>query len=171
MARRSVTIVASDGRREGISWYDGATEAAVLRCALLALGLPLKSAAHLLWQSGDIVDLGTPITDGATLHLDTVRELTLPSQEAAGDVYASGAHDHGGSSSTTTQRRVNCSNTAVGGGGGEGGLATTRRGGSVSVTASGGGGDCRQRPSTTESSLAKRRALRTIRLFFGVEGG
>ncbi|CAM9259619.1 unnamed protein product, partial [Ectocarpus sp. 12 AP-2014] len=164
MARRSVTIVASDGRREGISWYDGATEAAVLRCALLALGLPLKSAAHLLWQSGDIVDLGTPITDGATLHLDTVRELALPPQEAAGDVYASGGHDHGGSSSSTAQRRVNSSNTAVGSG--EGGLATTRRGGSVSVTASGGGGGCRQRPSTSESSLAKRRALRTIRRFF-----
>ncbi|CBN80068.1 hypothetical protein Esi_0031_0028 [Ectocarpus siliculosus] len=152
MARRSVTIVASDGRREGISWYDGATEAAVLRCALLALGLPLKSAAHLLWQSGDIVDLGTPITDGATLHLDTVRELALPSQEAAGDVYTSGGHDHGGSSSSTAQRRVNSSNTAVGGGGGggEGGVAPTRRGGSVSGTASGGGGDCRQRPSASE---------------------
>ncbi|CAM9529012.1 unnamed protein product, partial [Ectocarpus sp. 8 AP-2014] len=105
MARRSVTIVASDGRREGISWYDGATEAAVLRCALLALGLPLKSAAHLLWQSGEIVDLGTPITDGATLHLDTVRELALPSQEAAGDVYASGGHNHAGSGSSTAQRR------------------------------------------------------------------
>ncbi|CAN0221249.1 unnamed protein product, partial [Ectocarpus fasciculatus] len=170
MARRSVTIVASDGRREGISWYDGATEAAVLRCALLALGLPLKSAAHLLWQSGDIVDLGTPITDGATLHLDTVRELTLPPQEAAGGVYASGGHGHGDSSSSA-QRRVNSSSTAVGGGGGEGGAAAARRSGSASGTASGSGGDCRQRPSSSssESSLAKRRALLTIRRFFGVD--
>ncbi|CAM9638399.1 unnamed protein product [Pylaiella littoralis] len=89
MARRSVTIVASDGKRERVSWYTGATEAAVLRCALLALGLPASggsgkgsgcgtdgAAAHLLWPSGDAVDFGTPIPEGVTLHLDTTE---LPS--------------------------------------------------------------------------------------------
>lgn len=51
--------------------YEGATEAAVLRCARLALGLPLQGNAHLVWKSGDIVDFDKPITDGVTLYLET----------------------------------------------------------------------------------------------------
>ncbi|CAM9601126.1 unnamed protein product, partial [Scytosiphon promiscuus] len=87
MARRSVTIVGSDGTAEGISWYEGATEAAVLRCALLALGLPASGSAHLLWKSGDMVDFSKPIADGVTLHLDTTR-TSFPSPDPADEAYA-----------------------------------------------------------------------------------
>ncbi|CAN0285237.1 unnamed protein product, partial [Laminaria digitata] len=91
MTRRSVTIVASDGKREDISWYDGATEGAILRCARLALGLgldldpdldPDEKKARLVWKTGDIVDFGQPVTDGVTLYLDTT---TAPPR--GGDVY------------------------------------------------------------------------------------
>lgn len=59
--------------------YDGATEAAILRCAHLALGLGLdperdldpEERARLVWKTGEVVDFGQPVTDGVTLYLDT----------------------------------------------------------------------------------------------------
>lgn len=67
--------------------YDGATEAAVLRCVRLALGIAAEGTAHLLWKSGDMVDFGKPITDGATLYLDT----TSAGQHSDGIVVADGS--------------------------------------------------------------------------------
>eukprot|EP00752_Nemacystus_decipiens_P014391 g12800.t1 len=178
MARRSVTIVASDGKREGISWYDGATEAAVLRCALVALGLPPVGTARLVWKSGDIVDFGKPITDGVTLHLDIAHDGGAggggfySAGSGPGDVSSGyGGDDAGfgaGGGGTVAHRRVGGSSTAPAGGGSDA-AAAGPRGGSIADT------DRRRRrlprPDPSESSLAKRRALLTIRRFFGVRSG
>eukprot|EP00903_Cladosiphon_okamuranus_P016292 g15024.t1 len=193
MARRSVTIVASDGKREGISWYDGATEAAVLRCALVALDFPPSGngTAHLLWKSGDRVDFDKPITDGVTLHLHVAHPAPashhdgggggpggpggFPSRFSGGGgpggpggfpsrFSGDGAGYGGGGGSAVAQRRVGGTSTAAGGGRG------------VVVAPQGGvnhGPDRRRRRRTepSESTFAKQRALLTLRRFFGVSSG
>lgn len=172
--------------------YDGATEAAVLRCALVALGLPQSgtgTTAHLLWKSGEMVDFGKPITDGVTLHLNVAHAAPASHHDRSGGgggFYSSGGGPGGAPSGFSGDGA---------GYGAEGGSAVAQRrvgGGGSSSTAAGGGSGAaaaapgegvdhrsdqrrrrrrRRRVEPSESSLAKRRALLTLRRFFGVGGG
>ena len=160
----------------------------MLRCAQVALGLPPSGTAHLLWKSGDMVDFGKPITDGVTLHLDTAHAAPSASHhhdgggEGGGGFYSAGGGPGGvssgysgdgagfgaGGGSAVAQRRVGGSSTAPAGGG-SGAAGAAPRGGSITDPDRRRRRLPRQDPS--ESSLAKRRALLTIRRFFGVRSG
>lgn len=93
----------------------------------------------------------------------------------------------GGGNSTVAQRRVSSAgaNTAEAGGGGRGrdgsgGVTAPQRGGSITAPVTGSHNNRRRQPQPqpqqrlrrpSESSLARRRALLTIRRFFGVQSG
>lgn len=98
----------------------------------------------------------------------------------------------GGGGGTGAQRRVSSAGATAGagataavaeggrGGGGSGGVAAPRRAGSITAPVSGSHNERRRQPQPqpqqrfrrpSESSLARRRALLSIRRFFGVQSG
>lgn len=147
----------------------------MLRCALVALGLPPSGTARLLWKSGDMVDFGKPITDGVTLHLEIAHAAPAPHHDGGGSFYSarggggvpSGFGGHVAGFRAGAQRRVGSSTTPAGGGG----AVDAPRGAPITDSDRQRGRRRLPRPDPSESSLAKRRALLTVRRFFGVSSG
>lgn len=105
--------------------YDGATEAAILRCARLALGLGLdpdldpEESPRLVWKTGDAVDFGQPVTNGVTLYLDTA--IAPPRDSVYGGYGGSDGYDgydgYGGYAGSVNTPRLPFGEGGGGGGG------------------------------------------------------